>query len=586
MPAATRNRPTKSRSTLLSDWESWSAHLLERQAPGPPWQHLWGKRWPLNWALDQSGVATETRQLLTLLERWSARANPPVSAQQAKRWQVWREQAAERNGAGGFGLECLAWAYLLPRMAGGLAAETWFDAYDFLHQLARTATRRDVHREPLAHQWLASELPLTLAYQFPEREESKPLAQVARQALAEGFDALLDLNGLPAAEHLDCVHPLLACWTRTATLAQAGEITVFSREGRARFVEFIRCAVQLTRESGVPCFGGEGCGPDDRSVFDAALEFAGEDQRLIAEQILPKRRGVADKSEKEVAARLLPSPAVNSEWGRVAILRTDWMRGSPQWVLAHRAGQMRCELLLGGRPLCTGPWDQEILLDGRRLEPPSGWVEVCWHSDDDLDYQEFQADLEGEWILQRQVLLAREDRFLLLADALLGKAGARIEYRSCLPLAPGVRFRSTKETWEGQLVGRQGTGLVLPLALPEWRTAPQAGSLHTERGQLVVTQAADGPRMYIPLFIDLNSERPKRKRTWRRLTVAEKLEIQPDAVATAYRVQVSEEQWLFYRSLAPAGNRTVLGQNLNNEFLAARFDHDGEIEELIRIDAD
>ena len=583
MPAATRNRPATPASASLTDWESWSAHLLRRTAPAAPWQHLPGNRWPLNWALETSGVSTETRQMLSRLERWSARTPPTAPAPQIPRWQAWREQAGERSREAGFGLECVAWAYLLPGMAPGLTEQAWWAAYQFLQQLARSGAGREVQREPLAHQWLASELPLTLAYQFPECEHSRSLAKVAQQGLTDGFDALLDLNGLPAAEHVGSVRPLLASWTRVATLAQAGGIKLFSRAMQERFVAFLRCAVQLTRETGAPCFGEEAYHPGDRALFDKALEFAAEDQRVIAEQLLPQRRG---QGKREVTATLLPSPAINSEWGRVAILRTDWLSGSPQWVLAHQAGQMRCELLLGGRPLCSGPWEQEIRIDKRKLPPPDSWVEVCWHSDDDLDYQELQAELAGGWILQRQVLLAREDRFLFLADALLGKQDAQIEYRSSLPLAAGVRFRSTKETWDGQLAGRHGTGLVLPLALPEWRAAPQVGSLHTERGQLVVTHTAAGPRTYLPLFVDLNAERTKRKRTWRRLTVAEKLEIQPDTVATAYRVQVADEQWLFYRSLAAAGNRTVLGQNLNNEFLAARFDRDGETEELIRIDSD
>jgi hypothetical protein len=43
------------------------------------------------------------------------------------------------------------------------------------------------------------------------------------------------------------------------------------------------------------------------------------------------------------------------------------------------------------------------------------------------------------------------------------------------------------------------------------------------------------------------------------------------------------DQWLFYRSLTRPANRTLLGQNLSNEFFAARFDRDGEAEELIGV---
>ena len=64
--------------------------------------------------------------------------------------------------------------------------------------------------------------------------------------------------------------------------------------------------------------------------------------------------------------------------------------------------------------------------------------------------------------------LARQERFLLLADAVLGERSGALDYRGTLPLAPGVSWRGAKETREGILVGRR-RALVLPLALPEWR---------------------------------------------------------------------------------------------------------------------
>ena len=62
------------------------------------------------------------------------------------------------------------------------------------------------------------------------------------------------------------------------------------------------------------------------------------------------------------------------------------------------------------------------------------------------------------------------------------------------------------------------------------------------------------------------------RRTWRQLTVAEHLLPQPREVAVGYRVQLGYDQWLIYRSLAPRGSRSVLGQNVADEFVAARFD--------------
>ena len=97
----------------------------------------------------------------------------------------------------------------------------------------------------------------------------------------------------------------------------------------------------------------------------------------------------------------------------------------------------------------------------------------------------------------------------------------------------------------------------------------------------MTTEAA---RLYAPLFIDLKPSRTRQQFTWRRLTVAENLELQPADVAAGYRVQVGKRQWLFYRSLAPTAPRTLLGQHLISEMLVARFDQDGEIDELLEIE--
>ena len=87
-----------------------------------------------------------------------------------------------------------------------------------------------------------------------------------------------------------------------------------------------------------------------------------------------------------------------------------------------------------------------------------------------------------------------------------------------------------------------------------------------------------------PLMFDMDTKRMLRPATWRTLTVAENRAIQPADVAVGYRVQTGKEQWLFYRSLAERGNRTLLGQNLSSEFLAARFNRNGETDPLLEIE--
>jgi hypothetical protein len=125
----------------------------------------------------------------------------------------------------------------------------------------------------------------------------------------------------------------------------------------------------------------------------------------------------------------------------------------------------------------------------------------------------------------------------------------------------------------------------MPLCLPEWRADPRGGSLVEENGQLTLTQEANGQALCCPVFFDVDPKRSGKERTWRQLTVAEWMEVMPRDVAVGFRVQSGRAQWLFYRSLAPAGNRTVLGHNISGEFTAGRFRPNGKFDEWIEIEA-
>ena len=55
-----------------------------------------------------------------------------------------------------------------------------------------------------------------------------------------------------------------------------------------------------------------------------------------------------------------------------------------------------------------------------------------------FDYLELEIELAGGVILERRIVLAREDRFLLLADAVMSPQRGNLEYRGVLPLPSDV----------------------------------------------------------------------------------------------------------------------------------------------------
>jgi len=548
----------------------------------------------LSWGAAALGAsAAETLALvrqLAALERGAATTASLAQplAESLSRWLAASGAIAEPAAA----LESLAWAHALPFLVDRLEKETWQACLQKLIAEAEAAAKAR-HASLLVRQLAASELPRTLGYWFSEFEACRRLAAsggaTAIAALEDGVDA----EGVIHGKDLPWLRPLLASWTRMAAMEELSPKPERIVSSQPRFERLIGQALRLTRDDASQALSPLGAGADSKEstaeLFRAALRFAGEQQRRLAALALPAAIAVKGKkpasSKKAKTAAKLPPAAFNSELSQLGVLRTGWASWEERLTVAYHEQQLAAELICGREVVASGTWSPEITFDGTRLEPESEWQEVCWVSDDDVDYLELEIFLSAGVRVQRHLLLARQDHFLFVADAVLGEKPGAIAYRSALPLAPGVKFAPAKESNEGRLIGRRDCGLTLPLALPEWRSEASAGKLELQNGQLELKQAAAGaPRLFAPLFIDLAPRRFSRPYTWRRLTIAENRQIVPDELAVGYRVQIGGQQWIFYRSLGPRGNRTLLGHNLVTEFLAARFNRDGVAESLLEIE--
>jgi hypothetical protein len=281
----------------------------------------------------------------------------------------------------------------------------------------------------------------------------------------------------------------------------------------------------------------------------------------------------------------MPKNSPNRRRLHTATLRSAGPSAADRLTLKWSDDCVEVELLAAGRMLCRGEWKCEIRCNGKPASPLGGWQRVCRSSGKEADYLELQMRLSGGLTLERQIVLARKDRFLLLSDAVLGSRAGRVDFRGTLPLAEEIAFRRAPRTREGWLVHGDGRlASVLPLALGEWRSQPSPGELLPARSGLALHQSAAGRRLLAPLFIDLQRRRLHRPLTWRRLTVAQHMAVQAADVAAGYRVAVGRKQWLIYRSLGPKANRALLGHNLASETLVARFHRSGAVEPIIELE--
>jgi hypothetical protein len=593
-------------------WALWIRHLVNRTQPQPFSEILPCRKPPLLWAADDPAQ----RDLATLLRGHekairSPRASKDLTAMAAA-WLASTE--ASRVAGDGLAdgpycaLQSLAWCHALPKLAGRLDAARWWRMLDRLLDLASDAPAAattdapaEIHppadasaeaignpsaviaeqpANPLVRQLLAGELALTLAYLFPELTPCRKLETSARRTLSQGLCDLLDGEGLPHGDHMAILRPLQACWTRCRALGNALPGGCWTSAAQTQFAWLVRQALRLTRADGSHAFshGGGACG----ELFQTALQLGGDDEdRRIAAALGPAKGKRSSRGRKAP----LPEPALHSEWAATAVLRSSWLPSMPWLAAIYSQPQIQLEIHSGRDCLGSGPWTTEIQRDGVPLEPVSPWEEVCWVCDEDVAYLEIEAELTGGHRIQRHLLLAKQDGFVLLADSLLSKAPAAWEYTSRLPLCQGVAWDADKESRDGFLVARgKRRALAMPIAQPEWRSDPRGGHLKAMDQTLELHESGHGFCLFTPLWIDLHAARIGRPLTWRQLTVAESLRVQPSDRAVGYRVMVGAKQWLVYRSLVRTANRTLLGHNLSSQMLVARFGRDGEVDPLIEIE--
>lgn len=568
-------------------WEVWSRYLADRSRPVCVDELCGAKGTSLVWGMAAASLPSETFELIQMLAQ-ANRDKLPHRVAVAEALSQWLMNRNRNVQSVEFALGCLAVANLLPHVATIVESELWWALIDVLAAVVEQSGdwHIDSDAEPqdaLAHQLLVGELPLTLAYLFPEIRPLYKLRTVAQDVLAEGLMELLNGDGLPKAVLLPVSRGLLACWTRCRAMGGQWKQGFWTNRAEEQFRLAAGKSVCLSSCTGQPLLCDSEVPAWTPDFLAAVLKFGGRAaDRTAAFALFDKK---LTKSLEGKIGKHVPEFAEVCEWSGLALLRTELGRDGTLVGIDFSKPAMKLDIWVGGQRLFYGDWGAEISSDGEQLEVVGSWEETCWFSDSDVDYAEFSIELAQGARLERQILLARKDRFLLLVDNVMNVPKVNICHRLSLPLSAGVGFVPEAETREGLLIGTRPLARVLPLGLPEWRVDPRIGELSAEDGRLQLIENRPGKNLSCPLFFDLDPKRLDKPCTWRQLTIAEALEIQPHDVAVGYRIQCGKKQWLVYRSQASAANRTVLGYNLSIEGMVGRFlSPTGEVEELLQVE--
>jgi len=291
----------------------------------------------------------------------------------------------------------------------------------------------------------------------------------------------------------------------------------------------------------------------------------------------------------------LPESFCHSELGGTAILLPEWDVRRGKMHVDYSQREVRVRLDAGKTTAIDGPWEILVEVDGQEQAAAGPWVSLCEYTDDDVHYLELEQRWTGDVRVQRHILLLRDDRCVLMADAVIRdpqQPPASIGYMCRLKISDEMTTSHEKDTTEVWFDDHGGGRRAMALSLQsnEWRVGPTRARMDTTPDGFLRLKArtdkrnSHGGSVFAPIWFDLQPRRFKRPRTWRCLTVAEDLRIVDPDEAVAFRVQHGSEQWILYRMLHGDRTRTFLGKHLLADLYCARFHAgDGTMEDLLTV---
>ena len=204
------------RAAPADAWTIWCNHLSQRKKIIPLSQLLPNSKCPLHWSVDLSLQRDETIAFIDLLtDQIPVEKTDETINDLLQRWSVMEDTDIFNSTDA---MQCVSTAWTLPALSQSIKPDLWWSIIDRLVTVAADTLQLDVRKQPLAANLLGGELPLALAYLFPELKSTAELSHSAIEFLSEALVEMLDGEGMPESCHLPRFGPLLGCWTRCLSL--------------------------------------------------------------------------------------------------------------------------------------------------------------------------------------------------------------------------------------------------------------------------------------------------------------------------------------------------------------------------------
>jgi hypothetical protein len=567
-------------------------------------------------AFGSQPFSNSTRPTSLHRKKKSPAVSPEIRSQQvahATKIGKWITQQLPKSSYDPYvALTCAGWLHALPEVGRDIPPALWLEVLQStLTQVDRAWANGN---EEGLFPWViwACEVPLALAKQLShlggkDRIVSETLNRIALilEQSAESHETLLSFG----AQDLRAV---VASLVRSRWAANSVGARKWYPPQRKALSKLLTTMLHLTDAEGKAMLTEAHNTRHDADLWTAVMELCGANKKalLAAAAALPDDVGTAAgfkpskiRKDKSNDARL-PKPSVYWEKSNVVSMRRSWRDVGCRVVADFSSDVIWLDITdEKGQRVFSGDWDVELTRNGKPVNIDVAWQEVCWFSDDDVDYLELECDLEGTCKIQRQLMLMREEGIVFMADAVIAypaASGSHWQLRSSWKLDDRIAFEGEAKTTEGRLMRSKGpddadgseshshtpsvSALVMPIGFSEWKRGLKSGGLSAKSKTLVMETPSDKDRFYAPLVVALKGAAKTPVYTWRQLTLAQDLKIVAGDAAQGFRVQIGKDQWVIYRSLTPCIRRTLMGLHLNTEFYAARFQaKDGSYEPMIEV---